>query len=60
MVVSNNMGTQYRPPNIIVLTIGTPKKVPLILGNSHMCMDDAGITLKSSGMGIPQKGVPGK
>ena len=26
---------QYRPQNTIVLNIGTPKKVPLILGNPH-------------------------
>ena len=36
MVVSQNKGTQYRPQNTIVLIMGTPKKVPLILGNTHM------------------------
>ena len=36
MVVSQNEGTQYRPQNIIVLIIGTPKMVPLILGNLHI------------------------
>ena len=29
-------GPQYRPQYIIVLIIGTPKKVPLILGNPHI------------------------
>ena len=29
-------GPQYRPQNIIVLIIGTPKRVPLILGNPHL------------------------
>ena len=28
-------GPQYRPPNTIILIIGTPRKVPLILGNYH-------------------------
>ena len=28
-------GPQYRPQNTIILNIGTPKKVPLILGNPH-------------------------
>ena len=36
MVVSQNKGTQYRPQYTIVLVIGTPKKVRLILGNSHI------------------------
>ena len=36
MVVSQNKGTQYRPQYTIVLIIGTPKKVPLILGNPHI------------------------
>ena len=34
--VSQNRAPQYRPQNIIILIIGTPKKVPLILGNPHM------------------------
>ena len=29
-------GTQYRPQNTIILIIGTPKKVPLILGKLHL------------------------
>ena len=33
MVVSQNRGPQCRPQNTIILIIGTPKKVPLILGN---------------------------
>ena len=33
MVVSLNRGPQYRPQNATVLIIGTPNKVPLILGN---------------------------
>ena len=37
MVVSQNKGPQYRPPNTIVLTIGTEKRVPLILGNPPYC-----------------------
>ena len=32
MVVSQNKGTQYRPPNTTVLVMGTPDKVPLISG----------------------------
>ena len=35
-VVSQNRGPQYRPQNTIVLIIGTPKMVPLILGNPHL------------------------
>ena len=31
MVVSLNRGPPYRPHNSTVLTMGTPKKVPLIL-----------------------------
>ena len=35
MAVSQNKETlQYGPQNTIVLLIGTPKRVPLILGNS--------------------------
>ena len=30
------MGPQYRPQNTIILIIGTPKKVPLILGTTHI------------------------
>ena len=29
-------GPQYRPQNTIVLIMGTPKRVPLILGNPHV------------------------
>ena len=29
-------GPQYRPQNTIILIIGTPKKVPLILGNPYI------------------------
>ena len=36
MVVSQNRGPQYEPHYTIVLIIGTPKKVPLILGNPHI------------------------
>ena len=37
MVVSQNRGTQkQRPQNTIVLIIGTPKKVPLLLGNPYI------------------------
>ena len=35
-VVSQNRGPQYEPHYTIVLIIGTPKKVPLILGNPHV------------------------
>ena len=28
---------QHRPQNTIVLVLGTPQKVPLILGNPNMC-----------------------
>ena len=33
MIVPKRRGPQYRPQNTIVLIRGTPKKVPLILGN---------------------------
>ena len=33
LVVSQNRGPQYSPQNTIVLIMGTPKMVPLILGN---------------------------
>ena len=33
MVVSQNRGPQYRPPNTTILIMGTPKMVSLILGN---------------------------
>ena len=36
MVVSLNRGAQYRPQKIIVLIMGTLKKVSLMLGNSHI------------------------
>ena len=36
MVVSQNRGPQYRPQNIVVLIVGTPKVVHPILGNPHM------------------------
>ena len=36
MVVSQNWGPQYRPQITIVLIIGTPTKVPLILGNPYI------------------------
>ena len=35
-VVSLNRGPQYRPQNTIVLIMGTPKMVPLILGNPQV------------------------
>ena len=38
MVVCQNRGTQFRPPNIIILIIGTPKMVPLILGNPQIVL----------------------
>ena len=36
VVVSQKRGPQYRPQNTIILIIGTPKKVPLILGNPQV------------------------
>ena len=36
MVVSLNRGTQYRPKYTIVLIMGTPRKVPPILGNPQL------------------------
>ena len=36
MVVSQSKGTPIWAPNTMVLSIGTPKRVPLILGNPHM------------------------
>ena len=34
--VSQNKGPQYRPQYSILLILGTPKMVPLILGNPHL------------------------
>ena len=31
-----NRGTQYKPPNILILIMGIPKMVPLIFGNPHL------------------------
>ena len=39
MVVSQNRGPQFRPQNTIVLIIGTPKMVPLILGNPQIMLE---------------------
>ena len=36
VVVSQNRGPQYRPQNTIILYTGTPKMVPLFLGNPHV------------------------
>ena len=36
VVISQNKGPQYKPPNTTVLIIGTPIKVRLILGNYHV------------------------
>ena len=36
MVISQNKGPQYRLQNTRILIIGTPKRVPLILGNPHI------------------------
>ena len=33
MVVSQKRGTLYRPEDILILITGSPKKVPLMLGN---------------------------
>ena len=38
MVVSQNRGTQYRPPYTIVLIMGIPQTVPLIMGNPHILL----------------------
>ena len=35
LIVSQNKGTQCRPQYTIILIMGTPKMVPLILGNPH-------------------------
>ena len=35
-------GPQYRSQNTTVLTMGTPKKVPLILGNPYLGFEDLG------------------
>ena len=39
MLVSQNRGSQYRPPNTIALIMGTPKMVPLILGNPQIIVE---------------------
>ena len=36
MVVSVNEEAQYRPQNTIILSIGTPKKGPLLSGNPRI------------------------
>ena len=36
MEVYLNRGPQYKPLNTIALTMGTPNKVPLILGNPQI------------------------
>ena len=36
LVVSQNKGTPKKTTNTIVLVMGTPKKVPLILGDPHL------------------------
>ena len=36
VVYSQNKAPQYKPKKIIVLNMGTPTKVPLILGNSQV------------------------
>ena len=36
MVFAPNKRTQYRSQNTIIPIMGTPQKVPLILGNPHM------------------------
>ena len=36
LAVSQKRGPQYRPQNTIVLIMGTPKRVPLILGNPQL------------------------
>ena len=35
---------QYRPQNIIILIMGTPKKVPIILGNPHNVSESKQLT----------------
>ena len=40
MAVSQNRGPQYRPQNTIRLIMGTPKRVPLILGKYHVAADE--------------------
>ena len=36
LVVAQNGEPQYRPQNVIIRIMGTPKKVPLILRNPHI------------------------
>ena len=38
MVVSQIRGPQCRASNTLILTIGTPKMVPLILGDPHITL----------------------
>ena len=40
IIVSLNKGPQYRPQYTIILIIGTPKRVPLILGNPHIVTEE--------------------
>ena len=50
MVVSRNEGPQYSPKYIILLIIGTPKKVPLILGTPQITT--AAIDAKTGELGV--------
>ena len=38
-VISLNREPQYKPQNTIGLIMGTPKRVPMILGNTHVCLE---------------------
>ena len=56
VVVSQNRGAQYRPPNTIILNIGTPKMVPLILGNSHVHQFENALYGRNWHLGVRVKG----
>ena len=48
MVISKNRGNQYRPQQILVLMLGTPRKLPLILGNPHIRLGGENRSRKAS------------
>ena len=55
LVVSLNKGTPI-PQNTIVLIIGTPKMVPLIMGNPHLDLEDSHLAVS---VGDPARDLKG-
>ena len=57
-------GPQYRPQNTIILIVGTPKMVPLILGNPHLGSSAEALALSgrklSDGLAAERDGRQGR